>query len=107
MSENIEVRKIPKKSIIIIVIMTAIILAGFVFITITKNMKMEEVLLNLGFKKISHLKVVDKISVEDRVTKIKSTVYKVAFIDNIEKKECAGFIHRSNDGKYSKDIDCK
>lgn len=105
--EKIEVRKLPRKSIITIIIMSVVIVIGFMFEVYTKNLKMEEVLTDLGHKNITDIKVVNKMSVEDKDTKIKSTVYKITFFDSDLKKECIGFVHRSNDGKYSKDIDCK
>lgn len=107
MSNNVEVRKMPKKTITIIVLMTIIMTIGFLFVMTTKNMKMEEVLNTLGHKNISNIKVVNRLSAEDKDTKAKSTVYKVTFKDNTLNKECIGFILRSNKGKYTKDIDCK
>ena len=107
MKHNSEVRRLPKKTIVIIIIMSLITILGFIFVVFTKNLKMEEVLNELGHKHISNIKVVNRMNVEDTQTKIKSTVYKVVFYDRDLKKECVGFIHRSNDGKYSKDIDCK
>ena len=107
MNHNVEVRRLPKKTVVIIAIMSLITVAGFVFIMITKNLKMEEVLSTLGHENISNIKVVNRMNVEDRETKVKSTVYKVVFFDETLKKECIGFVHRSNNGKYSKDIDCK
>ena len=104
---QVEVRKLPKKSIIIICIMTLLCIIGFVFIQQTKSMKMEEVLNTLSHKNIRNVKVINKMSVEDKETKVKSTVYKVVFEDLDLKKQCVGFVHRSNHGKYSKDIDCK
>ncbi len=104
---NIEVRKLPKKTVIIIIIMCVICFSGFLFIMFTKNLKMEEVLHSLGHKNITEVKVINKLSVEDKETKIKSTVYKVMFLDKDLNKECIGFVHRSNHGKYSEDIDCK
>jgi len=105
--ENIEIRKLPKKTIIIISIMTILTIIGFGFVVMTKNMKMTEVLATLGHKNISDLKVVNRMNVEDKETKIKSTVYKIDFFDNTLQKECYGFIHRSNHGKYTKDLECK
>ncbi|RXK13463.1 hypothetical protein CP965_06580 [Halarcobacter mediterraneus] len=107
MKHNSEVRRLPKKTIVIIIIMSLITVLGFIFVVFTKNLKMQEVLAELGHKHISNIKVVNKMSVEDTQTKIKSTVYKVIFFDEELNKECIGFVHRSNDGKYSKDIDCK
>lgn len=107
MSEKIEVRRMPKKTITIIIVMSVVTILGFLFVMTTKNMKMEEVLKPLGHANITNMKVVNRMSVEDKETKIKSTVYKVAFFDRDLNKECVGFVHRSNHGKYSKDIDCK
>lgn len=107
MSEEIEVRKLPKKTVIIISIMAGICFIGFLFINFTKSEKLEEVLATLGHKNIINTKVINKMRVEDKETKMKSTVYKVIFYDNDLKKECIGFVHRANRGKYSKDIDCK
>lgn len=107
MSDELKVRKLPKKTVVLISIVSLIALVGFVFITTTKNMKMEEVLSTLDHKNISEIKVINKLSVEDKETKVKSTVYKVAFKDMDLNKNCIGFVHRSNNGKYSKDIDCK
>jgi len=106
-NETIEVRKLPKKSIIIIVIMALACALGFLFITITKSVKIGEVLSTLGYKNIENVHVVNKMSVEDKETRVKSTVYKVVFHDKDLNKQCIGFVIRSNRGKYSKDIDCK
>ena len=107
MSKKAEIRKIPRKTIFIILLIALIGISGFIFIKTTKNMKIEEVLSTLGHKNISDIKVINKLSVEDKETKVKSTVYKVAFKELDLNKECIGFVHRSNHGKYSKDIDCK
>lgn len=107
MSKEIKIRKLPKKTIVIICAIAIISLVGFTFITTTKNMKMEEVLSSLNHTNIQNIRVVNKLSVEDKVTRVKSTVYKVTFDDLDLNKQCIGFIHRSNYGKYSKDIDCK
>lgn len=107
MNHNPEVRRLPKKTVAIIAIMSIVTIIGFGFVMITKNLKMEEVLNNLGHKDISNIKVVNRMSVEDTQTKVKSTVYKVTFFDKTLNKECIGFVHRSNEGNYTKDIDCK
>ena len=107
MSDNIKVRKLPKKTLVIIIIMSIIAIVGFLFIQQTKSMKMEEILNTLGHKNVKNVKVINKLNVENRETTVKSTVFKVVFDDIDLKKECVGFVHRSNHGKYSEDIDCK
>ena len=49
---------------------------------VLKNQKFNEVLSNLGHKDIKNLKVVNRINVEDTITKEKSYVYKLTFFDN-------------------------
>ncbi len=56
--------------------MSIIIVAGFMFEVFMQKLKMEEVLADLGHKNISGIKVVNKMNVEDEVTKVRSTVYK-------------------------------
>ncbi len=109
MSKNnqIQTRKMPKKTIILIIVMSIIFFIGFSFIQKTKSLKIEEVLHSLGHKNVSDVKVINKLSVENKETRRKSTVYKVVFKDKTLNKECVGFIHRSNNGKYSEDFDCK
>ncbi len=107
MSKKASVRKIPKKTVFLIIVMAIIAVVGFVFVTATKNMKMEEVLMTSGHQNIKSITVANVLSVEDKETKIKSTVYKVNFTDLDLNKKCIGFVHRSNNGKYTKDIDCK
>ncbi len=104
---NPTVRKLPKKTVIIISIMALLCFIGFLFIQETKSMKMEEVLNTLEHENVKNVKVINKMNVEDKETRVKSTVYKIVFDDLDLNKQCVGFIHRSNHGKYSKDLDCK
>lgn len=107
MNKDVKVRKLPKKTLVLITIMALICIVGFVFIQQTKSMKMEEILNSLGHKNVKNVKVINKLNTEDRETKVNSTVFKVVFDDIDLKKECIGFVIRSNRGKYSEDIDCK
>lgn len=107
MSRETKIRKMPKKTVVVISIIALIAVVGFIFITTTKNMKMQEVLSTMNHKNITNIKVINKLSVEDKETRVKSTVYKIAFKDLDLKQDCVGFIHRNNYGKYSKDLDCK
>jgi hypothetical protein len=102
-----EVRKLPRKTIIII---TVLILAGFaVFFTlkVLKQDKMTELLSTLGHENIKNIEVINKLSVEDKETRYKSKVYKVRFFDNNLNKTCIGFIHMGRYNKNSVDVDCK
>lgn len=104
---NIEVRKLPKKTVITISVIIALALAIFLFLKIMKEQKMIEILATLGHKNVNNMQVINKLSVEDKETRYKSTVYKVRFVDNSINKTCVGFIHIGKNRKYSEDFDCK
>lgn len=102
-----EVRRLPKKTIIIIGVMCAIALVIFLFLKNLKEQKMSEIIATLGHKNIKDMEVINKLSVEDKETRYKSKVYKVRFFDNNINKTCVGFIHIGRNNAYSKDFDCK
>lgn len=102
-----QMRKLPKRTVIVISVMVAIIFSVFYVVKNLKEKKLTEVLSTIGHKNISQLKVINKLEVEDTQTKYKSSVYKVLFYDNDLNQSCIGFIHRDKNESYSKDIDCK
>ncbi|WP_198304556.1 hypothetical protein [Arcobacter vandammei] len=102
-----ETRKLPKKTVITISILIFLGIVVYFFIETMKNEKFKEVLADLGHKDIKNLKVINRINVEDVVTKNKSYVYKLAFYDNSLNKECVGFVYRAKDKTYTEDLDCK
>ncbi|MCT7907991.1 hypothetical protein N5915_00320 [Arcobacter lacus] len=102
-----EVRKLPRKTVIIICVMVIIAVAIFLVQTILKEERFTEILADLGHTNIKELKIINKLSVEDIQTKLKSNVFKVKFFDNDLNQTCIGFIHKEKDDLYSKDFDCK
>lgn len=102
-----EIRKLPKKTIFLIIVMIIISIGVFVLLKTLKEQKITEILNTLGQKNITHLEVINKLNVEDRKTKYKSKVFKVKFFDKDLNKTCIGFIHIGRNNKYSKDLDCK
>ena len=102
-----ETRKLPKKTIVIISIIIALGVFIFIWLEVLKNQKFNEVLADLGHKDIKNLKVVNRINVEDTITKEKSYVYKLTFFDNTLNKICIGFVSKQKDRTYTKDFDCK
>lgn len=102
-----EVRKLPKKTVIIISVIIATAVLIFLSLKTLKEEKMIEILATLGHNSVKSMEVINKLSVEDKETRYKSTVYKVRFFDNETNKTCVGFIHIGKDRKYSEDFDCK
>ena len=102
-----QVRRLPKKTVIIISILIAL---GFIIFYITKDLKEEklkEVLATIGHPNISQLKVINKLNVEDKETRYQSSVFKVIFYDDDLKQSCIGFIHQERDNKYTQDLNCE
>ena len=102
-----QIRKLPKKTVIVISVIIVIAFAIFYVIKDLKEKKLTEVLHKIGHKNITQLKVINKLEVEDSETRYKSTVYKVLFYDNDLNQSCIGFIHRGKPESYSKDFNCK
>ena len=105
MEENIQVRKLPKSSYILIFLTVIFGIVGFYIAQIGKNEKAKKILVKLGYKNISNVKAYSKKEVEDRVTKIRGIKYFVTF--DYDKKECRGFIYKDFKGNVKKDLTCK
>ncbi|MFA7083177.1 MAG: hypothetical protein WC141_01440 [Arcobacteraceae bacterium] len=107
MSQNIPVRKIPKKHIFVIAL-TVIIGVAFYFISTTlKEEKLREVLATLGHPNISKITIFKTHKVEDPEVNKKGSLYSLEFTDNDLKQVCRGFILYNYKKEYSKDIECK
>ncbi|MDK2040567.1 hypothetical protein [Aliarcobacter butzleri] len=102
-----EVRKLPKKTVIIISLIVFIAIVIFLVQKTLKEQRFAEILGTLGHTNITELKIINKLNVEDVQTKLKSNVFKVKFFDNDLNQTCIGFLHKEKDDLYSKDFDCK
>ncbi|MFW2600066.1 hypothetical protein [Aliarcobacter butzleri] len=104
---NYEVRKLPKKTVIIISLIVSIAIVIFLVQKTLKEQRFAEILATLGHTNITELKIINKLNVEDVQTKLKSNVFKVKFFDKDLNQTCIGFLHKEKDDLYSKDFDCK
>ena len=102
-----EVRKLPKKTIISILIIGILGIGIFFLLKGLKEQKLTEILATIGHNNIKSVEVINKLSVEDTETRYKSSVFKIKFYDNDLKQTCIGFIHINRDKSYTKDFDCK
>ncbi|MFW0701793.1 hypothetical protein ACN09M_02095 [Aliarcobacter butzleri] len=102
-----EVRKLPKKTVIIISLIVSIAIVIFLVQKTLKEQRFAEILGTLGHTNITELQIINKLNVEDVQTKLKSNVFKVKFFDKDLNQTCIGFIHKEKDDLYSKDFDCK
>lgn len=107
MSQTIEIRRIPKKHIIAIVLTIVVGLAYYMISTKLKEEKLREVLVTLGHPNISNITIFKTHKVEDVEVKKKGTLYSLEFTDLDQQKECRGFVLYSYKKEYSKDVECK
>ena len=63
-----QIRKLPKKTVIVISVIIVIAFAIFYVIKDLKEKKLTEVLHKIGHKNITQLKVINKLEVEDSET---------------------------------------
>ncbi len=105
--DNKEIRRLPLKTVIIIIVLILAGIGVFILLKTLKQDKMTEILATLGHSNIKKIEVINKLSVEDKETRYKSKVYKVRFYDNDTNKTCTGFILMGRYNKYTKDFDCK
>ena len=107
MSEQLEVRKIPKKTIIIFGVLFVL---GVIVFAISENTRVNKanfILNNQGYTNISNLKVYTKQKVEDMDTKIGGFKYFVKFKNNTTNEDCRGFILKNFKQQMNADISCK
>lgn len=107
MSQNIPVRKIPKKHIFTIALTIIIGLAYYFISTKLKEEKLKEILATLGHENISTITVFKTHKVQDPEVNKKGTLYSLKFYDSNLKKECRGFVLYNHKKEYSKDLQCK
>jgi len=107
MDENIEVRKISRKMIAMIV---AIVVSGIIIFFVNENGKIakaEKILYKLGYTQISDLKVYSVTNVENMDTKIQGYKYFVKFKDLSTNQNCKGFILKDFKQYVDKDLICQ
>ena len=107
MSQQPEVRRMPKKTIYIIIGMCIVATAFFFLIKTSKEMKMEEVLTTLGHPNTTDITVYNESGVKDEKTNKKGKLYKISFKDLNTNQECYGLVFKDHKRKYTKDFTCK
>ncbi|MEA3512897.1 MAG: hypothetical protein U9R37_04795 [Campylobacterota bacterium] len=102
-----EVRKLPRKTIYFIAALIVLGIIWLLLVTYGKSQKATKILNQLGYEKVSDVKVygVQEFLRED--INVKGYKYTVRFIDNIKDEECNGFILKDFRRNVEKDLDCQ
>lgn len=107
MGNDIQVRQLNKKTIIIIFILVSLGVVSFFLSKSGKETKASNILYELGYKSISDLKVYGVHKVENKDTRVQGYKHFVTFEDLSNNTKCQGFIFKDFKKKVKKDLTCK
>ncbi len=102
-----ETRKLPKKTMIYLVIL---LIAGIISMFIVKDGKAKKatkILTELGYTNITNVSVSQKTKFAHVETNIRGFRYAVTFTDLTTNKQCRGFILKDFKRNIDKDLECK
>ena len=102
-----EVRKMPKKTVILLSGMVVLGILSFFGVVYGKTIKATKILNKLGYTNIVNVHIYATQEFLNETTNIKGMQYKVSFKDLDKQQECRGFIVRDFKNNVEKDLDCK
>ncbi len=102
-----EVRKMPKKTVILLITLVILGILSFFAVVYGKTIKATKILNQLGYKNIKKVHIYSTQEFLNETTNIKGMQYKVSFIDLNKNQECRGFIVKDLKNNVDKDLDCK
>jgi len=102
-----EIRKIPKKTMIIIGSLIALGIISFILASAGKATKAKGILEQLGFKNVSKIRVYKTQEILNEEINIKGMRYNVSFFNNETNEKCKGYIVKDYKNNVFKDLLCK
>lgn len=102
-----EIRKLPKKTMIIIGSLIALGVISFILASAGKASKAKAILEQLGYSNVSKIRVYKTQEVLNEEINIKGMRYNVSFFNNATQEECKGFIVKDYKSNVFKDLLCK
>jgi hypothetical protein len=102
-----EVRKLPKKTIIYIVIMGILGIVWISLVSFGQTSKVTKILNNLGYKNISNVKVYANHQFLREDINVKGIKYSIGFVDLSKNELCKGFVLKDYKKNITKDLICK
>ena len=101
-----EVRELPKKTIIYMIILGVLGVAWFFIVANGQSSKVEKILHTLEYKNVSKVKVYAYHEFLREDINVKGYKYTVSFIDNDKKEYCKGFVLKDFKRNVTKDLVC-
>ncbi len=102
-----EIRKLPKKTVIMITTLVVVGILIFIIASAGKAVKVEQILQKLGYKDVSNITVYATQEFLREDINIKGMKYTVSFTNNQTKQKCKGFVLKDYKGNVEEDLLCK
>lgn len=102
-----EVRKLPKKTIIWMVILGLLGIVWFFLVAFGQETKVTKILGTLGYKNISNVKVYAKHQFIREDINVKGYKYSISFTNIKTNENCKGFVLQDFKRNVTKDLICK
>ena len=102
-----EVRKLPKKTIVIITILAVLGVVWFILVSFGQATKVTKILYQLGYENVSNVKVYANHQFLREDINIKGYKYTISFTDLNNNEECKGFVLKDFKRNVEKDLICK
>jgi len=102
-----EVRQIPKKFIIMMIIVVLLGITVYFIVATSKESKVTKILAHVGYDKVTQVTVFAEHPFLNEETNVKGKRYSIKFRDLKTDKICKGFVLADFKRNYSKDIECK
>ena len=102
-----EVRKLPKKTIVYIVILVISGIIGFFIISGGKEVKVQKILAKVGYENVADITVFGEHEFLNQEINVKGKQYSIEFTDLNTQKRCRGFVFKDYKRNHMKDLECK
>ena len=102
-----EVRKLPKKTIVFIIILALLGIIWFILVSYGQATKVTKVLDQLGFKHVSNVKVYANHQFVREDINVNGYKYTVSFKNLDTNEQCKGFVLKDFKNNVTKDLICK
>jgi hypothetical protein len=102
-----EVRKLPKKTVIMITTLVVVGILIFIIASAGKAVKVEQILQKLGYKDVSNITVYATQEFLREDINVKGMKYTVSFTNNQTNQKCKGFVLKDYKGNVEEDLLCK
>ena len=101
-----EVRKLPKKTIIWMIIIGVLGIIWIFLVSFGQSSKVEGILHTLGYKNVSNIKVYANHQFLREDINVNGFKYTVSFIDHDKNENCKGFVLKDFKRNVTKDLIC-